>query len=79
MLEPKTRERWSNVLLRAKPGLYNSYGLYSHTLEEETHDPIGWAEVRAELDIKDSVDASSAHDLQLTAQFFRAALASELK
>ena len=69
LLGTKAGDRWSKVLTTTKPGLYNSYGFYAHTLEEGVYEPEVWAGIRAELDIKDSAEASIAHDLRLTASF----------
>jgi lipopolysaccharide/colanic/teichoic acid biosynthesis glycosyltransferase len=79
MLGPKKGTRWANILLTARPGLYSSYGLYSHTTEENKHNIEEWAEIRADFDLRDSVDASVAHDILITAQFLGHALSRGLK
>ena len=75
-LSPKLGRQWDNVVRAAKPGLYSSYAIYSHT--RSAGDPNG-PEVRAEMDIRDFQDASMRYDIALTAQFIGIALARRLK
>lgn len=75
-LSPKRGSAWDKVLDVFKPGLYNSYGIYSHCMEPgDPNEP----DIRAEMDIMDATNASVAHDIALTAEFIGVAVGRRLK
>ena len=75
-LPERLGQRWESVVMTMKPGLYSSYGIYSHVREmADPNEP----EIRAEMDIKDAVDASVVNDIALTHRFISAALTRRLK
>lgn len=75
-LPPHLGQRWDTVVSAMRPGLYSSYGIYSHVRNEsDPNEP----EIRAEMDIKDAVEASIVHDIALTSSFVSMALTRRLK
>ncbi len=75
-LPPALRARHDVVMDHSKPGIISSYGIYSHAMrEEDPNEP----EIRAEMNIKDVIDASPINDVRLIGGMMKYALERRLR
>ncbi len=75
-LSPRLRVRHDLVVTHSLPGEVSSYGIYSHVKGET--EPNG-PEMRAEMNIKDAMDASPLNDLRLAQDLIGKALSRRMQ
>ncbi len=85
LLDPSLRSRHDYLVSISHPGIISSFGVFLHETQGDDigqddammQDPDG-AQVRAEMNLKDAMDASPAHDLKLMERLVGRAIVSLL-